>query len=274
MNVSPDRCCILNSGSGAWAFEPLARDLSKAIGVDLSETPRDFNYILYWESEVPPPFASFIDWNAIRAASDKRLLAKLFDDHDVPRPETKLCETFSNVRQHLKANRNREWCLKYPTSCGAAGHILLTDLINEPVNWPRPFIVQEFIRLSTPEVFRTYVIGGEMFGWVVRRFPAGVTKSPWVAHARGARYEILEGAPETAARAAQHALNAAGLSDSFGCADLMQKPDGNWVVLEIGTDGVFNHVDREIGNEQFEHALKTRVADAFWSVAQRYFCQQ
>ena len=67
------------------------------------------------------------------------------------------------------------------------GHRIIHKTSSEPARWPRPFIVQEFVRMDSPEVHRLYGAGGETFGWVVRRFLAGCETSPWVAHAHGAR---------------------------------------------------------------------------------------
>jgi hypothetical protein len=79
------------------------------------------------------------------------------------------------------------------------------------------------------------------------------------------------GEPPTEAReAARRAFVATGLWDSFGCADLLRKPTGEWVVLEVGTDGLFNHVDRDLGDQVFERELHRRVADAFWKAAKSY----
>jgi len=49
MSLSPKDCCVLNGGSGAWAFEPLALQLSSSLGVDVSGEPRRFNYLLHIE---------------------------------------------------------------------------------------------------------------------------------------------------------------------------------------------------------------------------------
>jgi hypothetical protein len=127
--------------------------------------------------------------------------------------------------------------------------------------------VQEFIRLEEPAVYRTYCAAGELFGWVLRRFPQGVKQSPWVAHARGARYLRLNRIPESAQIAARTALDCAGLTDSFGCVDLLQRPSGEWLVLEIGTDGLFNHVDRDLDAPELEAEIQTRIARAFWQKA-------
>ncbi len=147
----------------------------------------------------------------------------------------------------LAEEPTREWCLKFPTGCGASGHRRLVPGMALPKGWPLPLLVQEFIRLDRPEVYRTYAAGGELFGWVVRRFPDGITPSPWVAHARGARYAVAGEASVTALAAARLALEATGLLGAFGCVDLLRRPSGEWIVLEVGTDGMFNHVDRDLG---------------------------
>jgi hypothetical protein len=71
--------------------------------------------------------------------------------------------------------------------------------------------------------------------------------------------------PSGAVAAARAALDAVGLLASFGCADLLRRPTGEWVVLEVGTDGMFNHVDRELGLPELEREIQRRIAEAFWS---------
>lgn len=268
MSLSPKDCCVLNSGSGSWAFEPLALQLSSSLGIDIADEPRGFNYLLHVE-DTPRPVECkvFIPAKAIRLASDKRLLAEVFAKHDVPTPDTHLIDTYEHVLRFVIEHSGVEGCLKYPTGCGASGHRMIAERSVEPQNWPRPFIIQEFIRLDRPEVYRTYCAAGELFGWVARRFPEGTRFSPWVAHARGARYVRLGAPPAEALEAARRALVATGLWDSFGCADLLRKPTGEWVVLEVGTDGLFNHVDRDLGDEHLERELHQRVADSFWKAA-------
>ena len=40
---------------------------------------------------------------------------------------------------------------------------------------------------------------------------------------------------------------------------------GKWLVLEVGTDGLFNHVDRDLGPPGLEQEIQGRGAVAFWS---------
>lgn len=124
--------------------------------------------------------------------------------------------------------------------------------------------MQEFVRLARPEVYRTYAAGGELFGWVVRQFSGGTRPSPWLAHARGARYEPA-GDPPAALAAAGSALAAAGPIDSFGCADLLPAPGGGRLVLEVGTDGLTSQVDRDLGLPDLEREVRRRVAEAYWA---------
>jgi len=255
-------CCVLNAGSGAWAFESVAIQLSAALQIDLSSEPRCFNYLIQMEDiDTLNPLNSFIPLESIRLASDKRLLASVFNEHNVPTPLTFLYETFHEASAFVGSHADKEWCLKYPTSCGANGHRLFPA--NEPRNWPRPFVVQEFVRLETPEVYRIYCAGGELFGWMARRFPDGTAVSPWVAHARGARYISAGVPPLQAITAARSALIATKLFDSFGCVDLLRNQHDEWLVLEVGTDGLFNCVDRDLNDPQLERELLTRIADAF-----------
>lgn len=257
-------CCVLCGGDGAWAFEPLARALAAALWVDVAAEPRRFNYLLFTDS-VPWPdgCGAFVPLDAIALAADKRRVAEAFTRGAVSAPETHLFETWEEVQRFRSLRAETEWCLKFPTACGASGHRILTDA-PAPKRWPVPFVVQEFVRLERPEVYRTYAAGGATFGWTVRRYPAGAGASPWVAHARGARYERAGDAPEAATVVARAALTATGLIDSFGCADLLQRPTGEWVALEVGTDGLVNHVDRALGDAETENELRRRVAEAFW----------
>ncbi len=263
-----EECCILNEGAGSWAFEPLAKQLSVALGIAISDRPRRFNYLLNLENVgLTAGQASFISQEAIKLASDKRLLAEVFKKAEVPTPETHLVETMDEARSVVRSNPGKDWCLKYPTGCGGSGHRMIDETVVEPRNWPKPFVVQEFVRMKRAEVYRTYCAGGELFGWMVRQFPEDTAVSPWVAHARGARYADRGEAPATAKEAATKALSATGLLPSFGCVDLMPGRDGQWLVLEVGTDGLVNHVDRELDNPELERQMNLRIAAAFWKAA-------
>jgi hypothetical protein len=264
--MTPGECCILNGGGGSWAFDALARRLRAALWVDEAESPRSYNYLLQVEGIDPERCGElFIPLRGMRLAADKRLLAEAFAAAGVPTPETRLVGSLAEAERLRASEPGREWCVKYPTGCGASGHRLLTAGLTLPGDWPRPLLLQEFIRLERPEVYRLYAAGGDLFGWVARRFPAGVKPSPWVAHARGARYELAGEAPAGAVAAARVALGAAELLGSFGCADLLRRPTGEWVVLEVGTDGLYNHVDRDLGLPELEREIERRVAEAFWA---------
>lgn len=270
MNLPRNECCILNAGAGSWAFEPLANQLSIAIGIDVADQPRKFNYLLHVEDQtVARSCKSFIPFEGIQYAADKRLLAAVFRAHRVQTPITVLFDKFDDAKNFIRSNANQQWCLKYPTGCGANGHRMFHDSDHEPANWPKPCVVQEFIALAEPEVYRTYCAGGEIFGWVVRRFPKGTKASPWVAHAQGARYENLHKPPAAALQVAAPAFQATKLWDAFGCVDLIRSPDKGWLVLEVGTDGLFNHVDRDIGDSAFEKILSQKIVKAFWQEAVR-----
>lgn len=88
-SIDPSDCCVLNGGSGAWAFAPLAEQLSHALGIPISEEPRRFNYLLQLES-IDEELESrlFIPLSAIRGAADKRWIAEAFLQHSVPTPRT------------------------------------------------------------------------------------------------------------------------------------------------------------------------------------------
>jgi hypothetical protein len=89
----------------------------------------------------------------------------------------------------------------------------------------------------------------------------------FVAHAQGARYEAESNVPPEAECQARQALTSTNLINSFGCADLMKDKHGNWLVLEVNTDGVFNFVDRDINIGNIANEIDSRLAKAFhtWS---------
>jgi hypothetical protein len=256
---------ILNAGVGAWAFEELAARLARALWLDVREEPAAYNYLLGWDGPGAPAGELFIPEASIRLAADKRELARVFEQQGIATPRTELIEAPEAVRQFVIRAGDREWVLKWPTGCGAAGHRLLAPGDPVPEDWPRPYVLQEFIRMERPEVYRLYGAAGELFGWNARRFPAGARPSPWVAHAQGARYAAAGAPPAEAQRQARRALAAAGLLASFGCVDLLPAPAGRWLVLEVGTDGLFNHVDRELALPAIETEIDRRLAQAFWA---------
>lgn len=254
---------ILNYGPAAWAFDSLARQLASKLGVDVVSRPRAFNYVLGADPlDLPDERAQFVDVETIQLASDKRLLASTFAAAHVPTPITKLFDDLDAARAFVRSQPHLEWCLKYPIGTGATGHRLFTVDAEVPRGWPTPYVVQEFVRLPEPEVYRIYAAAGQVFGWLLRRYDQG-SGSPWVAHARGARWHRLTGPPAAAAQVATTALEATNLLQTFGCVDLLQRPDATWVVLEVGTDGLFTHVDRDLGDPTFEAELLERIGDSF-----------
>src|SRR4051794_6425043 len=113
-------CSILNGGGGAWAFGGLADQLSRALWLDVCEQPREFNYLLHADSIAPAACGElFIRYPAMQLAADKRLLAEVFAAARVPTPETRLVMSLAEAEQILAEEPSREWCLKFPTGCGA-----------------------------------------------------------------------------------------------------------------------------------------------------------
>lgn len=260
--MEPSDICVVNGGHGAWAFANLAAQIADGLWLEIDENPRRYNYFLATDANLKGE--SFIPVPGCLNAADKRKLATLFAKGGVPTPRTLLVDSLSEIKNSLIAHPEMEWCIKYPTGCGAGGHRMVNSELTLPKDWPTPLVLQEFIRMDRPEVYRIYGAGRTMFGWIVRRFPAGVAKSPWVAHARGARYELTGPAPDEAVAVGRAALEVVDLFDSFGCVDLVQRPSGEWVVLEVGTDGFFNHVDRDLGVPALEDEILQRIAEAFW----------
>jgi hypothetical protein len=53
------------------------------------------------------------------------------------------------------------------------------------------------------------------------------------------------------------------LLSSFGVVDLIRDRNGNWLVLEVGTDGIYNYVDREIDSDELISKLCNQIAKTF-----------
>ena len=259
------RGAILNSGNGAWAFQAYAERLSRILWLQPTTIPSELNYLLWFDSnDLGNVQNSFIPIDAIKTASDKRSIATKFRIENVPVPETALLATVEELNQFVATRVEKEWCLKWPVGCGATGHRLLTKNLAIPDNWPKPFVVQEFVRLEKPEVYRTYCVSGEVFGWNVRKYSESKQQSPWVSHANGAMYNVLGQVPDEAKLVATAALKATNLYTSFGCVDLILN-QGRWQALEVGTDGIYNHIDRDFDNRVLEETIDEKLATAFWS---------
>ena len=182
-------CAIVNSGLGAWAFQDLANSLAQKLQIEIVETPAKYNYVLAWDKTLDSfENDSFISLKSIKIASDKREQAKIFKTHNIPIPETHLIDKYGDVVEFI-GNDFGQWCIKYPIACGASGHRIVNGITDIPQNWLKPYIVQKFIYLDKPIVYRIYAAGKKLFGWNVRRFPSKAANKPWVAHAQGARYE-------------------------------------------------------------------------------------
>ncbi len=266
------QACILNMGPAAWLFEEYASRLARHLGIDISTEPRTCNYVLGLDeasaTSVLSKHHSFIPHSGIIAASDKRILAECFQKYGVTTPETHLVPDKAALDRFLldRATQDKEWCLKYPLSCGASGHCLLDpNGYRLPNDCPLPYVVQEFIRLEKPKVYRTYGFGGVIEGFNVRYFPSNIAPTPWVAHAKGAVYEHFDTVPTGVSEIALAALQSAGLHTSYGAVDVLQRPNGEWVVLEVGTDGMFTHVDCSLGDTAREDQLLKRISEAFWN---------
>jgi hypothetical protein len=129
---------VLNKGLSAWAFQELAQKLSNSLWLEISETPADYNYVLGWDGDDLDSSNTFIPFDGIKLASDKRLLADIFKKNNIPIPETYLFNTTQDVLNLLQ-NSSEEWCLKYPISCGASGHRIVSDAKDIPQKWLKPY---------------------------------------------------------------------------------------------------------------------------------------
>ena len=259
---------ILNEGENAWLFGDLAKNLSRVLEIEIVKSPSDINYVLSWgnenwdKSRINSCRRMFIPHKSIKIASDKRILTRLFKKNKIPSPRTYLCERYE-VDSILEKQSKRVWCVKWPFGCGASGHKIIKTSADIKSSWPTPIILQEFISLEKPIVYRMYCAGRRLFGWNKREFDEQTKQSPWVAHARGARYVALDHPNQKVLDLCEYTFRVTGLYESFGCIDLLQDRKGDWLVLETGTDGIFNYVDRDIGISEIEKKIDLYIADAF-----------
>lgn len=245
------QAAILNQGRGAWAFSELAEQLSAALWLPIVEEPAEINYVLFWEGPEPPP-GSFIPREAVDIAGDKRVQAQLFEAAGVPTPLTVEFASFDEVPAHIAEHTDHRWVLKYPIGCGAAAHRILDAKATVPDNWPTPFIVQEFIEMAEPEVYRTYCAGGSVFGWNVRRFPPNAAKpSPW---AYSERRLGLQPSPFDSHRAEEQAKAQASrppnMSSSVSALWALTPARGARRDLACHIDGPSDGSDREVPSGQ------------------------
>jgi glutathione synthase/RimK-type ligase-like ATP-grasp enzyme len=258
---------ILNQSDGKWVFENLAQILSNSLWTDVSENAGDLNYILCTDTELTDnALNSFIPIDSINIASDKREIERKFKSHDVTRPKTFILKSFQEVDLIIKQYNRKRWILKYPIGCGGIHHRIIEDSSQIPQKWPKPFLIQEFIELIQPEVYRFYCVDSNLFGFNVRRFSSPEISNPWVSHANGARYNYGEIPNQEANEVAKASLIATGLYDNFGVVDLVHDRSGKWYALEVGTDGIYNHVDRDIDNDILLDEINERLAVAFWKI--------
>ena len=255
---------IVNQTAGEWAFDKLANILSQSLWVDVEEDFGDINYLLYADEQKADKINNFIPIESIKIAADKRKIEKKFNQYRVARPKTFLADNQKEVELILSEYSQIRWILKYPIGCGGINHRFIDHINQIPKGWPQPFLLQEFIQLQRPEVYRLYCVDGEIFGFNARRFKDANNKSPWVSHANGAIYEYGETPDKEVREIAKTALMSTGLYDSFGVVDLLKSKDDKWYALEVGTDGIYNYVDREVENQNLFDELNERLAKAFW----------
>jgi hypothetical protein len=262
-----DKCAVINSGTAAWAFADFATDMARALNLDVVDISDglDFAYVVAWDKATAPSCPTFIPFESMQIASDKRATASAFAAKNVPRPTTYLLETREEIKAIIAESAPARWVLKWPIGCGGTGHreITLSDHID--AEWPVPFVLQRFIEMDEPQVHRLYCVAGHVFGWNRRRFPTGVAQSPWVAHARGAVYDDAGPLPHKAKCVGIEALRATGLLHSFGCVDMLRTRQDEWLALEVGTDGLLTHVDRDISIPGIASEIQTRLVEAFFT---------
>jgi hypothetical protein len=251
---------ILLQPGDDWSFGPLADKLASFIGCGISEDEDGFCYVLS-----APKRADVHSYNplpGLEVAADKRKQAEIFAKNGIPTPETHLLADENAVRDFLRSRADERWLLKFPTACGAFGHHLVSADFTAKRGWPQPFLLQRFIAMDIPRVYRVYCISGMAVGSTVRRFSAG-KGGIFVAHALGARYHHDDPVDEYGLAIAENAVVVAGFRWGFCVVDLLRDDAGNWLVLELGSDGIHNLVDRDYDNPELDLLVHTCIAMDF-----------
>ena len=100
-------------------------------------------------------------------------------------------------------------------------------------------------------------------GFTVLLGARDAAKGEAAALALRARYHFDETVDAEGCRIALEAARAGGFQDSFCVVDLLRDREGRWLVLELGTDGIVNLVDRDYANPAFDRALNEALAASF-----------
>jgi glutathione synthase/RimK-type ligase-like ATP-grasp enzyme len=256
---------ILHAGPWKRVFGQFPDYLSRLTGLPITEADEhlDFAYLAGWNPGFAPSCPTYIPYESILLVHDKRKQAQAFIEGGVVIPETHLLDSIESLFTFYERRKDKEWVLKWPVGCSGMGHQMLNLNVQITPFWQPPFLVQEFIRLERPEVYRLYATDGETFGWVVRRSPPGKITSPWVSYSQGAEVEFFATPPQRVIPEVVRALKATGLQESFGAVDMIQSQEGRWLVLEVNTDGVFNYVERNVPSLELKGLLDHSVAQSF-----------
>ena len=256
---------ILHSTPWNRIFGQFPTYLSQLMGLPIVETDErlDFAYLVGWSPARAPSCPTYISYESILIAHDKRKQAHAFARAGVSIPETHLLDSIETLYTFYRRRRDKQWVLKWPVGCSGMGHQMLTQETQITTFWQPPFLVQEFVRLERPEVYRLYATDGETFGWVVRRALPGKGASPWVSYSLGAEVEFFENPPQEVIPEVGRALEATGLQHSFGAVDILRSSEGRWLVLEVNTDGIFSYVERQVPAQALREQLDHYVAQSF-----------
>lgn len=258
------RGAVLHRGPFRRLFGDFPEQLAETLDVPIVDDERDVDLglILAWDGP-PPRCRTFVPFDAIVAAQDKREQFRRFHAAGVSIPESRLFDDFPTAQAFALADHRRQWLLKWPLGSGAVGHVIIDRDTRVTRLWNPPFLIQEFIALDRPEVYRVFGCEGTLFGFNVRYFPPGTSSGPLVTLHRGAVY-APSGVPSPEVRdQACLALSAFGLLSTFGCVDLILPPDGTVRVLEVNADGLHQFVYRVPELPSLARELAERVRAAF-----------
>jgi hypothetical protein len=261
----PRRGAILHRGPYQRLFGNFPERMARVLDVPITDDDSDVDlgFVLAWDDKTPPRCPTFIPFETVASVHDKREQVRRMVAYGVSLPESHLFNDFEELKRFVAGHGDRRWLLKFPSATSGTGHQVVTPETRVTPLWSAPYLLQEFIALEDPCVYRLYGIAGEIFGFNVRRFSDGEAKQPIVSLSTGAHYELAGTPPKAAVEETRRALESVDLLRSFGCVDFLLLPGGDVRVVEVNTDGLYQYVLRVPMLPTLEAELDERFRAAF-----------
>ena len=119
------RGAILHRGPMQRLFGDFPGELAHVLDVPVLDDDRDVDVglVLAWDGPAPR-CRTFVPFDEIVAALDKREQFRRFQSAGVSIPESRLFDDFPAAQAFALADDRRQWLLKWPLGSGAVGHAI------------------------------------------------------------------------------------------------------------------------------------------------------